>query len=242
MSKNWRKLPQLALEEAVPYYRVSTQKQGRSGLGLEAQRETVTAYAARSGLGLVGEYIEVETGTGKKHRPQLEAAIAEAKRRGAVLLVARLDRLARNVRFVTTLMESGVKFVCCDMPEANQLTIHVLAAVAQYEAERISKNTSDALAAAKRRGVVLGTPANLTPEAAAKGHVATAQAARDAYRMLEGYILHLRDTGSTLAAISEKLNAEGHRTRRGAKFSATHISRILGRRSVGATAGATAGG
>lgn len=233
MSRNWRKITLETRNEAVAYYRVSTTKQERSGLGLEAQRETVTRYAQRSGLEVVREYTEVETGTRKKVRPQLLLAIAEAKKRGCVLLIAKIDRLARNVHFVSGLLESGVEFVACDMPEANKLTVHVMAAMAEHESDMISTRVREALAAAKRRGVKLGKPENLTKEAAAKGQAVTAQAARDAYRTVEGYIQHLRDSGSTLQAVADRLNAEGQRTRTGAKFTPTHISRILGRRLEG---------
>jgi DNA invertase Pin-like site-specific DNA recombinase len=142
----------------VAYFRVSTQKQGVNGLGMDAQRETVRQFL-KAGGELVGEFVEVETGKGANalaKRPQLAAALALCKKTGAKLLIAKLDRLARNVHFVSGLMESKVKFVACDMPEANDLTIHVMAAFAEHEAKRISQRTKEGLAAAKARGVVLG--------------------------------------------------------------------------------------
>jgi DNA invertase Pin-like site-specific DNA recombinase len=150
----------------VTYYRVSTQRQGASGLGLEAQRQTVTQYLSGSTKTVLAEFVEVETGKGANaldRRPQLRLALEQCKRFGATLLIAKLDRLARNVHFVSGLMESKVSFVACDLPEANQLTIHIMAAFAEHEARRISERTRDALAAAKARGVVLGAtgPANL---------------------------------------------------------------------------------
>ncbi len=136
----------------VAYYRVSTKRQGRSGLGLDAQRLAVEGF----GGNVVAEYTEVESG---KHadRPQLVAAIQHARSTRARLVIAKLDRLARNVAFVATLMDAGVDFACCDNPHANRLTIHILAAVAEDEARRISERTTAALAAAKRRGVLLGS-------------------------------------------------------------------------------------
>ncbi len=153
-------------QQYITYYRVSTQRQGVSGLGLDAQRATVEQYLLGSARMSIGEFIEVETGKGAnalEKRPQLRLALEACRKTGAVLLIAKLDRLARNVHFVSGLMESRVKFVACDMPEANDLTIHLMAAFAEYEAKRISERTKEALAAAKARGVVLGAtgPANL---------------------------------------------------------------------------------
>ncbi|WP_415814909.1 recombinase family protein, partial [Deinococcus marmoris] len=158
---------------AVAYYRVSTAKQGQSGLGLEAQQAAVLAYARSKDLALTLEFTEVETGTRKRRRPQLETALAQTRRVGGVLLIAKLDRLARNVAVVATLMESGVRFVAVDMPEADNLTIHVMAAVAEREAQLISARTKAALAARKARGLKLGKPENLTPEARQAGAAAS---------------------------------------------------------------------
>lgn len=153
-------------DQFVTYYRVSTQRQGASGLGLDAQRQTVAQYLAGGVRTTAGEFVEIETGKGSnalEKRPQLRLALDLCKKTGATLLIAKLDRLARNVHFVSGLMESKVSFVACDLPEANQLTIHIMAAFAEHEARRISERTRDALAAAKARGVVLGAtgPANL---------------------------------------------------------------------------------
>ncbi|SMB92371.1 Resolvase domain [Hymenobacter roseosalivarius DSM 11622] len=151
----------------VAYYRVSTARQGLSGLGLEAQQAAVRTFLAPSEQ-ILAEYIEVESGR-KNSRPQLQAAMQAAKEAGAVLLVAKLDRLARNLAFLSALMESRVRFKAVDMPAADELTIHVLGAVAEKEAKAISTRTKDALAAKKARGHQLGTPANLTAEARLKG-------------------------------------------------------------------------
>lgn len=141
----------------VAYFRVSTARQGRSGLGLEAQRKTVTDYLNGGRWKLVGEFTEVETGK-QDNRPELAKALRLAKVMGATLIVAKLDRLSRNAAFLLALRDSGVPFVAADMPEANTLTIGILAVVAQAEREAISARTKAALAAAKARGVILGNP------------------------------------------------------------------------------------
>lgn len=140
----------------VAYHRVSTKMQGKSGLGLESQQAAVSEYATRIGAALVGQYTEVETGK-DNHRPQLARALAHAKRSQARLVVAKLDRLSRNAAFLLTLRDSGARIVACDMPEMNELTVGIMAVVAQDEARRISERTKAALAAAKARGVKLGS-------------------------------------------------------------------------------------
>lgn len=157
----------------VSYIRVNTARQGASGLGLEAQQEAVRRFLSGGKWELVAEFQEVETGKGSDalaKRPQLKAALDACRQHGATLIIAKLDRLARNVHFVSGLMESKVKFVACDMPEANELTIHIMAAFAEHEAKRISQRTKDALTVAKSRGVVLGKAgaANLRPNIEAR--------------------------------------------------------------------------
>ena len=141
----------------IAYYRVSTKRQGQSGLGLQAQQTAVAVYATASQAEIVGQYTEVESGKQHENRPQLQAALSHAHGLKAVLVVAKLDRLARNVAFTSALMESNAEFICCDQPRANRLTIHILAAVAEDEARRISERTKAALQAAKARGVKLGS-------------------------------------------------------------------------------------
>jgi DNA invertase Pin-like site-specific DNA recombinase len=141
----------------VAYFRVSTDKQGKSGLGLEAQRQAVLQFLDGGSWSLVGEFTEVESGK-RNERPELEKALGACKRQRAKLVIAKLDRLSRNLAFIATLMDSGVEFVAVDNPHANKLTVHILAAVAQHEREMIAQRTKDALQAAKARGVVLGNP------------------------------------------------------------------------------------
>ncbi|MEF2277155.1 recombinase family protein [Deinococcus sp. YIM 134068] len=216
---------------AVAYYRVSTAKQGQSGLGLEAQRAAVLAYAKAQGLEVVDELTEVETGTRKRARPQLAAALERTRRVGGVLLIAKLDRLARNVAFVASLMESGVRFVAVDMPEADNLTIHVMAAVAEREAALISARTKAALAARKARGLTLGKPENLTAEARQAGATATKTAATAAMRCPAAYAHNLRGQGHSLREIAAQLQEHGFRTRQGGDWSAVQVKRILDRTS-----------
>lgn len=143
--------------QIISYLRVSTAKQGVSGLGLEAQRAAVAAFTSAAGRKLLTEYVEVESGS-KAARPQLAAALTACRLHRATLVIAKLDRLARNVAFIANLMDGGVDFVACDMPHANRLTLHLLAAIAEHEREMISQRTKAALQAAKARGVKLGNP------------------------------------------------------------------------------------
>lgn len=222
----------------VAYYRVSTKKQGNSGLGLDAQRAAVEAHARNVGGKIVGEYTEVESGR-HSEREKLREAIARARAVRGVLVIAKLDRLARNVAFVAALMDSGVEFVCCDMPSANRLTLHVVAAVAEDEARRISERTKAALAQAKKRGVKLGTHrrghvidhAEGTKNGLRKAREAAAavrQEARQAcYSDLVGDILAMREEGDSFAEIAVYLNEAGHVTTSGKAFAAMTVKRIF---------------
>jgi len=211
----------------TPYYRVSTQKQGSSGLGLDAQRAAVRAFVIEPGQ-LGEEFVEIESGK-KDQRPQLAAAIAAARRTGATLLIAKLDRLSRNAGFIFALRDSGVDFVCCDMPDANTLTVGLFAVIAQHERETISKRTKDALAAKKARGAQLGTPANFTPAVQALGRAAMQRNAREhqANRQAARLAGLLRAQGHTLQQVADELNQAGYRTRRGSSFRATTVQRLL---------------
>lgn len=222
---------------AIAYYRVSTKRQGESGLGLEGQQASVEDYATGAGLSIAATYVEVETGKSKT-RPQLLKALSHAKRSRAVLVVAKLDRLARNVAFTSALMESGVDFVACDNPHANKFTIHILAAVAEHEAEQISQRTKAALAAAKRRGVLLGSARpghwdgkeQLRLEALAKARVCASQSHTEAFHReyddLVPTVRKWREAGYSLRKIAAILNEQGHTTRRGKPWNATQVMRI----------------
>lgn len=223
----------MAKSRFVAYYRVSTKQQGTSGLGLEAQERAVAEFLVGRAGALSCGYVDVESGTRKgNNRPELAKAIAQCRREKATLLIAKLDRLARNVAFVSNLMESGVEFLAVDMPQANKFTIHILAAVAEYEAEMISKRTIAALASAKARGVILGKPENLTPEARARSARANRDQALVAYALVEKRMARLRAQGQGLATIAAELNAAGELTRRGAAFTPMTVKRILDRGAV----------
>lgn len=221
----------------VAYYRVSTKAQGSSGLGLEAQELAVVQFLKDRGGGVLASYTDIETGTGKgNERPQLARAIAHCKRERAILVIAKLDRLSRNVYFVSGLMESGVDFVAVDMPSANRLTIHILAAVAEEEARMISRRTKEALAAAKARGARLGRPENLTKEAQAKAARVVREKAVRAYSHVSPVIVNLRSAGMPYWRIAAHLNSLGERTRNGAEFDHKTVIRILQRASVSCAA------
>ena len=211
----------------TPYYRVSTQKQGISGLGLEAQQAAVRAFVADP-TQLLTEYVEIESGK-KNQRPQLLAAMVEARRVGSTLLIAKLDRLSRSASFILALRDSGVDFVCCDMPDANTLTVGLFAVLAQHERETISKRTKDALAAKKARGFHLGNPQNMTPAITQQGQATMQRNAREhpANRQAAQLAELLRARGQTLWQIAHALNAAGYCTRRGKAFQATTIQRLL---------------
>lgn len=214
----------------VAYYRASTRKQAGSGLGLEAQQAAVLSYAKARSAEVLAEYIEVETGK-RADRPKLAEALAHARKARAVLVIAKLDRLARNVHFVSGLMESGVPFNCADRPGADPFRLHIEAAIAEEEARKISQRTKDALAAAKRRGVLLGSrnPAcrSLTDSARRGGTTSTKAKARTFYADVMDTIKDRRTAGATLGTIAAELNAAGHVTQRGLPFTATAVYRLL---------------
>jgi DNA invertase Pin-like site-specific DNA recombinase len=216
--------------QAIGYIRVSTQRQGDSGLGLEAQVAAISAYCEQHKATLVATYREVESGRSDA-RPQLAKALAHAKRIGATLLIAKLDRLARSVHFISGLMESGCDFRACDLPEANRLLLHVMAAVAENEARAISDRTVAALQAAKARGVALGATnpnsRNLTRAARLKGAQRAKEAARTAYASVLPKLQALRDQGLGFGAIARRLNAQGFATRTGADWTGTQVRRVL---------------
>ena len=220
----------------VAYYRVSTDKQNRSGLGLEAQRASVEAHVASAHGAVAAGFIEIESGR-KKDRPQLVAALAAARAHCAVLVITELDRLARNVHFVSGLMESGVESVAADMPTVNRLTVHILAAVAEEEARMISARTKAALAAAKARGVRLGNP-NLAAGSPEQARVANAVKTKRA-QLRAADVLPLieqaRRAGAiTLQQLADTVAARGVPTPsgRGRRRHPVQVARIVGRQTA----------
>ena len=194
--------------KAIVYFRVSTQRQGEAGNGLDAQRDAVQDWCCAKGCEILEEFVEIESGR-KNYRPQLLAAIDECRKQGAVLIVAKLDRLARNLSFIANLMDSQVKFVALDMPnmddpDVSRLTIQLLASIAEFESRRISRRTREGLAQV-RKHKTLGSP---TPEigAAAGGAALAAKAADNALRVMP-YIEKLQGYGHTsLRALAKELN------------------------------------
>ena len=223
----------------IAYRRVSTTRQGASGHGLEAQDVAVASYAQAAGGVILRAYTEVETGK-RADRPELARALADCKRSKAVLVLAKLDRLARNARFLLTLIESGVDVAFCDLPSVppgavGKFLLTQMAAVAELEAGLISERTKAALAAYKARGGLLGAARpgahRLKGGANAKGarragEVSAANAAA-AYGDLAPVIAGMRADGLSLRRIAGRLNQEGYMTRRGKVWNAMHVRRIL---------------
>ncbi len=214
-------------QQFVTYYRVSTQRQGASGLGLEAQRHTVEQYLTRSSGTALASFTEVETGKGSnalEKRPQLRLALETCKKTGATLLIAKLDRLARNVHFVSGLLETGVDFVAADMPNANKVMIQMYAVMSEWERDQISERTKAALAAAKARGVVLGAtgPANLK-----SCNEERQQKAREFRERLRPVLDGLTAQGLSRRAMVVRLNDLGIKPRMGGAWSLTQIQRQL---------------
>lgn len=206
----------------VGYIRVSTDRQAASGLGLEAQRTAIEQYASRQGREIIEIYVEAESGK-LKDRPELNKALALCRKAGATLLIAKLDRLARNVAFVSSLMETGTEFVAVDAPFANRLMIHVLSAVAEWEREQISERTKAALAAARSRGVKLGT------YGAVLGAQRRAQAEEFAER-IRPIFLAAREAGCrTLRQYASYLSEIDAPTPCGGRWHASNVSLLLQR-------------
>lgn len=217
-------------QKFVAYLRVSTAKQGRSGLGLEAQREAVRHFvASHCGKIIAPEFVEVETGK-RNDRPYLESALKRCRLTGATLVVAKLDRLSRNAAFLMTLRDSGVSFVAADLPEANTMTVGVMAVVAQHEREAISQRTKAALAAAKARGKKLGgfrAGAAQIARYHRDGVEAIRQRALKAAEERREPVEALLKEGCSLTTIASRLNADSVRTSRGGKWTATAVKRTI---------------
>jgi DNA invertase Pin-like site-specific DNA recombinase len=234
----------MVLKSIIGYLRVSTKKQGDSGLGLEAQQAAIEAYARATGVTIIRCYVEIETGK-IADRPELAKALAHAKLSKSVLCVAKLDRLARNMAFTSAVMDSGAEFVACDNPHANRLTLHILAAVAENEARAISDRTKAALNAAKARGKLLGSarPGHWEGHEEARLHGAKlgsavsanvrGRLAKDAYSHLLPEMQRQRQENKSLQAITNWLNEQGHATRRGRPWNPVQVLRVLTRVQAG---------
>ena len=223
----------MAVGKFISYLRVSTQRQGKSGLGLEAQREAVSVYLNGGKWKLVEEVLEVESGK-RNDRPELTRALSLCRIHGARLLVAKLDRLARNVAFISTLMESGMDFEAVDLPQANKLTVHIMAAMAEHEAGAISARTKAALAAAKARGTKLGGYRWDIQKVARKGNTLSAkirgERARKRSKDLMPIIEAIRADGATsLRKIAAALNDKRIPAARSGAWSAVQVQRLLAR-------------
>jgi DNA invertase Pin-like site-specific DNA recombinase len=218
----------------VSYLRVSTRRQGVSGLGLEAQRVAIENFAQRSHAKVVDTFTEIESGKFNT-RPELAKALHLAKITGAILVIAKLDRLSRNAAFLLTLRDSGVKFIAADMPDANDLTVGIMALVAQQEREAISKRTKEALLAARARGVRLGNPNGAAAlRRAGRGNAASVQAIRHAAdnhaRNLKPVLDALAADGVvSLGAVAAALNERGMLTPRGAQWHKSSVRNLFER-------------
>ncbi|AKR48182.1 recombinase family protein [Acetobacter pasteurianus] len=210
----------------VAYYRVSTEKQGKSGLGIEAQRHTVRNFLNGGDWELLAEFTEIETGKNDA-RPQLELAMKECRLTGATLVIAKIDRLSRNAAFLIGLKDAGINFVAADMPGANQMTIGIMALVAQQEREAISQRTKEALAAAKARGVKLGGYRG-GPKVDQKAGTAAVRRKKEEFRAsVRPLIKELRGQGMSLQTIANELDQRSVRTPRGGKWTAKAVSGVL---------------
>lgn len=216
--------------QVVAYVRVSTQRQGASGLGLEAQEHAIAAFCEQHRAKLLTTYREIESGR-HNARPQLAKALAHAKRIGATLLIAKLDRLARSVKFIAELLEADVDFRACDIPEANRLLLHIMAAVAENEARAISDRTVAALQAAKARGIALGATnpnsRNLTDEHRRRGAQRVSEIAAAEYAKVLPTLKKLRAQGLGYHLIAKNLNDEGQLTPKGSAWTAMQVRRVL---------------
>jgi DNA invertase Pin-like site-specific DNA recombinase len=216
------------MTEYISYYRVSTQKQGKSGLGLDAQREAVCRFVAISDS-ICEEYVEIESGR-NSDRPQLKAAIERCRLTGATLLIAKVDRLSRRVSFLATLMDGDVPFVAADNPHATRFTLHILAAVAEHEAEAISARTKAALAAAKARGKKLGgwRGRHLSAAERARGTAIRVRKAKARAMQIVPVLNELRAAGQvTLRDLADGLNGRGIRAARGGRWAASQVRCVL---------------
>jgi DNA invertase Pin-like site-specific DNA recombinase len=220
------------LQKYVAYYRVSTQRQGRSGLGLEAQQSAVQGFlAGHPGAQIIAEFVEVESGR-KSDRVKLASAMLIARMTKAVLLIAKLDRLARDAHFLLGLEKAGVEFIAADMPFANRMTVGIMALVAEEEARAISARTRAALAARKARGLPLGNQATLRPadpETLVRARAAWSAKAAEHAAMVLPAVQELRAAGLSLRATAGEMTARGFTTVRGGQWTPTQVSAVFRR-------------
>ncbi|MCK6608462.1 MAG: recombinase family protein [Flavobacterium sp.] len=219
------------MKKYIAYYRVSRKEQGISGLGLSAQRSSVQKYVSGQEGIILNEYTEIETGTSKRQRVEIHKAIQQAKNENAVLIIAKLDRLARNVNFVSSLMDAGIEFLAVDMPSANNFTIHIFSALAEQEAMLISSRTKLALGELRKKGVVLGNPKNLTDDARNKGVQTIKENAinNDRNRQAQSVITSCKEKGMSYRQIAEYLNELNFKTRYGNQFMAPTVHQLYRR-------------
>ena len=222
--------------EYVAYLRVSTQKQGYSGLGLDAQKDIIQNYL--SDKNPIAEYIEIESGRKTdRGRPKLKEALDLCRKTGAKLIVAKLDRLARNVAFLSQLLESDVDIVFCDFPQANKMVLHILAAISQYEAELVATRTKQALAAKKAQGYTLGNPEHLMDkldEAVAKSVETNKRKAEENpnNKRAAAMLKVLAKEGKTLQEMADYLNEQGFTTSKGFRFTRSSVHVLLKRNNI----------
>lgn len=218
------------MQKFIAYYRVSTQKQGQSGLGLDAQKSAVHKFTNNCTDCIIAEFTDVESGK-NNNRPELMKAIEESKKHKAHLLIAKLDRLSRNASFIFMLRDAKIDFTCCDMPQANSITIGIMAVLAQDERERISQRTKAALQELKKKGVQLGSPKNLNFEAINKGRLVRAENAKqnENNRKATALIVSLRTQKKSFYEITKQLNSLGFKTRRGGCFSQNQVQILFNR-------------
>jgi DNA invertase Pin-like site-specific DNA recombinase len=225
------------MKKFVASYRVSRKEQGISGLGLSAQKSSVEKYVTSQDGTILRSFTEIETGTNKRERVEIHKAIQLAKNEGAILIIAKLDRLARNVSFVSSLMDAGIEFLAVDMPSANNFTIHIFSALAEQEAKLISSRTKLALAELKKKGVRLGNPQNLTSKARAKGVDKIKENAmnNDRNRQAQSIILNCKEKEMSYRQIADYLNQLNFKTRYGNKFYAPTVLQLYNRTNLLAT-------
>ena len=214
-------------KQFVLYSRVSTTLQGKSGLGLDAQKHAMDEYINNVGGEVVGQFVDIQSGKDDGNRPQLQLALNLARKTNSIILVSKLCRLSRDLEFTAHLMkDSKISFRVCSMPDADEFTISIWSCMVMQERREISRRTKDALAAAKKRGVRLGTTGK---ENIKKCNLARIQQADNYAKELNLLIKPLRDAGQPLQMIANGLNASGITTSRGSKFTPVQVSRILER-------------